>query len=154
LLSPQIFIALFRVSAEPMLVATTLLLLGLLVPFAFSEAPPRATRANVAVGIALGLCLATKVTALPLLLGLLLLPGNRARGIALLAMVAAALVATSPIIPEYGRMLDWLTRVAIHRGIYGQGEVGIPPVRSLWRNARDLLSGARELKASLIAYAG
>jgi hypothetical protein len=154
LLSPQVFVALFRVSAEPMLVAATLLLLGLLVPFAFAEAPPRATRASAAVGIALGLCLATKVTALPLALCLLLLPGGRAGSTALLAMVATALAVTSPIISEYGRVLHWLTRVAIHRGIYGQGEVGVPSARSLWRNARDLLSGASELKASLILYGG
>jgi hypothetical protein len=53
-----------------------------------------------------------------------------------MASLVGFLVATLPIIPYYGRFIDWLMMLIFNQGIYGTGAPGITSVESLSNNLR------------------
>jgi hypothetical protein len=82
----------------------------------------RRSRFAIAFGIVAGFTMATKVTAVPVLaLPLFLLATPAAIGIYALTALLAAVVFTIPAIPVYPMIGEWLGRVALGSGTYGQG---------------------------------
>ena len=101
-----------RVSPEPLLVASTLLLASLLVPFVFGQPDHARPYEAEAIGGVLGLGLAIKVTTLPLFACIALLPSWGARLRALAASIVALIFFTLPIAKHYGRTFWWFQSVA------------------------------------------
>lgn len=113
-----------RVSPEPLLFCLTQILVILLLFYIYSEIE-RSPRFAVAIGVIFGLGVATKVTFFPLGLVILLLPGLRQKGLAVMAAIITFILATLPIITQYNRVFEWLTSIATHTGGYGQGNLGL-----------------------------
>jgi len=151
------FLALHRVTPEPLLLAASLVLAALIAPFAFA---PRGEnrRDALAIGATIGFCLALKATAAPLLILILVLRAPRLRLTALAAAVVAAIVFTLPVAPHYGEMLLWYVGLFTHQGGYGSGAAGLPPLSQLWSDAIGMMAAMPEtflcLALCLVILAG
>ncbi len=136
----QIKLSLFRVDPEPLLVFSVIVLSGLLVQYQKRIPETRYWfKMPILVGIIMGFGLATKVTFLPLLLFIVLFPTAKERLLAVCGCVTSFLLFTLPIISQFPRMLNWFKSLALHKGIYGEGDVGVPAIIDLWGNLLNLI---------------
>jgi len=146
LISFSVMIGLNRVTPEPLLLATSLVLAGYLAPLAFQ--PDRFTETEtyaLGLGALLGFVLVTKVTALPLLAKIFFLQKRNHRRTAAKAGVVTVLILTLPIAVHYPQMAKWFVRLFIHAGAYGGGPIGAPSVSNLWPAFLSLLSETPEI---------
>jgi hypothetical protein len=152
----QIEVALTRVSTEPLLVLSALVLILILIPEVFARhahpSEPDMARKAILTGGALGFGLATKVTFFPLLSVVFLLQGRRNRLLAVFSCLAAFLVLTLPILSAYPSMATWFGSILVHQGRYGSGAYGLPEIDTLVENLAVLCSGAPFLFISLGFY--
>jgi hypothetical protein len=65
-----------------------------------------------------------------------------------IASILGFVVATLPIIAQYGRLIDWVFRILFHQGSYGTGETGFTSPEQFWSNFTSLWS---ELKILFVA---
>jgi hypothetical protein len=140
-----------RAEAENFLLFASTLLVSLVVPAAFSQANGDSARRSMAVGGAIGLCLAAKISTFPLVLAVLYLPSARARCKALIAALASAFVLTLPIIHQYRHLFRFYLGIAGHAGMYGEGRQGLPTLAELALNLASLFQAAPELFLGLAA---
>ncbi len=143
----QTFLALPRVSPEPLLIAVGLLLM---VPTATmvltgEGREKNGSRLAFAAGAIFGFGLITKITFAPLAALILLFPGkfNKLRFIG--AAITASVVCLLPVAGRIPAMASWLTSLLVHTGQYGAGPIGIPGLNvlvvnflSLWRDELPL----------------
>ena len=152
----QVSLALTRVSTEPFLVLSALVLILILIPDVFfRHAPPSepdTARKAILTGGALGFGLATKVTFFPLLSVVFLLQGRRNKLLAVFSCLAAFMVLTLPILSAYPSMAIWFGSILVHQGRYGSGAYGLPEIDTLVENLAVLVSGAPFLFISLGFY--
>jgi hypothetical protein len=140
-----------RVTPEPMIIALAAALIGVLAPHILD---PKQPERPIAAGILIGAGLALKITTVPWVLLLLLFDGRRTRRIALVTAALAALAITLPIAGRYGFTLAWFESLAVHRGIYGEGEVGLPRAAQFGTSLLDLLWKNPEYSVAFIASLG
>jgi hypothetical protein len=147
------FLAIHRVTAEPVLLAGCLVVAGILAPVALAaETFPETRKFNVALGAAIGFCIAVKATAAPLLLMILLLRNGESRKIALAASIVSAVALTLPVAPHYLEMTLWYVGLFTHHDGYGTGAVGAPAVSELAAAAQTLIAAMPETFVCLILY--
>lgn len=139
LLSLPVLISLPRVAPEPLLISLTIFLAGLLAP-AISQPsfPWQRLRYPLLIGATLGACIATKVTAAPLILTVALLRGVRMQVAALMAAALISIVLTLPVAASYGPLLRWVLALATHSGNYGEGSVGLPSLSEFFGHLKLL----------------
>ncbi|NMF83757.1 hypothetical protein [Nodosilinea sp. P-1105] len=113
-----------RVRPESLLIGLTQAIIILLLLYLYTE-KYKDRWYSIAMGALLGLALATKVTALPLLLLIVIVPGKLNKAWAVLTTLFTFFLATVPMINQYGRFLSWIGAIATRVGPYGSGEVGI-----------------------------
>ncbi len=140
-LSTMVMFVLTGVWVEPPLFLLTLLFGAVTLLFLEGKLKERPRLAAVLFGMLTGLALATKITAVPLVVVPLLLLPWRSK-IAYGAWSAAAFfLATLPILPKYRYFLAWVGRLGTHTGAYGEGERGfIDPEKylpGLWFLAKN-----------------
>ena len=152
LVSFPVMVALNRVSPEPLQLAATLVLAGLLTPLAFGRSENIQWTA-AAVGIVIGFCISAKITAVPLVAVLLLLPGWALRKRAAYFVAGGFVFFTLPAAHHYQHMLSWFTGMATHSGAYSGGPAGLPSAATLLSNAFYLFGQAPELFVAIAAYA-
>lgn len=119
-----------KVSPEPALVFTAaVFIIALLACYCSANRQNRFYPWIFALIVGFGL--ATKMTFLPLMIiPFILLEGRKRKWIYLLAVIPVFVFFTIPAIPMYPHMVKWFLNMAIHTGIYGQGEIGfIDPLR-------------------------
>ena len=157
LLSVGLVKMLYKVEPEPMLVIAVLLLAISISRIVFggnTAAAENCRRSDPLVaGCALGLGIASKVTFVPLLPVIILFKGWRHRIYALTATAASAVLFTAPILTQYPRVAEWLLDILIHKGRYGQGEVGLPSGDALESGVYSLMRGEPALFLLLGLYA-
>jgi hypothetical protein len=137
----QTFLALFRVSPEPLLIATGLALMVPLAPMVLRDGKgANGNTLAVAAGAIFGFGLITKVTFAPWAAVILLFPQKSQKRRFTLAVLAAILVLLLPVTGRLSAMASWFTSLLTHSGYYGTGQTGIPEPRvlaanlvSLWR---------------------
>ncbi|MGH6975997.1 MAG: hypothetical protein ACREED_03120, partial [Stellaceae bacterium] len=104
-----------HVTQETLLISLATLLMALAVPVVFSARSFHATRRYAwAIGAVAGVCVATKLHALPLIGTVWLLRGRHLRKTALGAAAVAFVVATLPGLPLYPRMAYYFVQLLIH----------------------------------------
>ncbi|HEY7335872.1 MAG TPA: hypothetical protein VH639_13380 [Bryobacteraceae bacterium] len=134
----QTFIALTRVSPEPLLIAAALALMIPMAPMVLSREGVEANggRLAAAAGVLFGFGLITKVTFAPLAAVVLLFPHRKRR----FAWAAAStvLLLLLPIAPRLPAMASWLGSLVVHSGQYGQGRIGIPEANAVAANIISL----------------
>jgi hypothetical protein len=133
----RVTIGLQHADPESLLIGLTILLAAIQAPLIFSRVPQPQARPSIMIGLMLGACLATKVTAAPLLLTILFLSGHWYRLVALLTTIISAIVFTLPISDRYYAMSQWFLSLLTHSGSYGLGPSGLPDLATLWENAQD-----------------
>lgn len=151
--SDAVFIVFRRVAAEPVLLAATLMLAGLLVRAAFARLDARpAPGLAICIGILIALCIITKVTSLPVMLAFFIFPAGRARKLAFMACAAAAAFFLLPILHRLLPMVSNYWHILTHRGDYGSGPAGAPSLVELWQNIIRLWWSVPELFLSLACF--
>ena len=129
-----------RVSPDVLVFCISQILALVLIRYLYTEGAGGSRKFALQLGSVVGLGMATKVTFIPMFLFFLLPRGWRNKAWAIGAMLLTFLLATLPIVTEYGRMLRWLTGMATHTGAYGGGEVGLVDSSSVARNAYLLVN--------------
>lgn len=119
-----------RVRPETLLLSLTQVLVILLLFYLYTERA-RLPKFALAIGIVLGLGVSTKVTFIPMILVIMLLPGWFQKGLAFLTTIVTFLITTSPIFSQYSRVFNWLTSIATHTGHYGSGNPGLVDISNL-----------------------
>lgn len=114
-----------KVSPEPLLIFTSLLLSGIIVVYYFDE--NRNSRYYyLFFALISGFGLATKATFLPVvIIPFFLLSGVFRKTGYLLFVILFFVIFTLPAWPEYSNMYTWYYNLATHTGIYGSGESGM-----------------------------
>lgn len=131
------------VAPEALLLFTTYCLLGLLTPYIFLDRQKSQNSQKVPtplVGIILGFGLALKVTFMPML-GLIFLVPNFKKIIKILLYgFITFLVLITPIYTNFDRMFGWLWSVASHSGIHGSGSRLVMDWSQLLTNIKLVIS--------------
>ena len=139
-----LFPRIFHAAPEAILFLAATALMAVLAPVVFGNENCSDRRA-VSVGLFIGLGCASKVTFLPLFLLVLVLRRPRPVFIALSSGVLFFFVFLLPIIGRLKGVFGWLTVVATHQGLYGEGAAGfidwamIPKRTGLIATAEPLL---------------
>lgn len=79
---------------------------------------------GILTGFLLALGLTAKVTFLPLLLLIFVLPTTKEKVAAAASFISFAVLMLLPMVPAAPRLIDWLTRLISHTGEYGGGPSG------------------------------
>ena len=121
----QTFLALPRVSPEPLLIAIGLGLMAVLAPVVLAEEGDAVSDPRLATtaGAVFGLGLMTKVTFAPWAAVVLLFSQKSHRRRFLMAACATVLILLLPIATRIPHMASWFTLLATHSGSYGEGPV-------------------------------
>ena len=135
--------ALNKVSPEPLLFGMSQMLVILLLIYLRKQNAEKSQWFAIALGIILGLGLATKVTFIPLIILLIVIPQIRLKFLALFTLVLTFIIATLPIASKYQITLKWLTSIATHTGKYGQGDPGFIETTAIWSNINWLISSEK-----------
>ena len=125
--------------------AGSALLLAMLVTFRSGQQVRR--RRIVALGFGMGVLTATQLYFMTWILGLIVTIGGfhllhrhswvqavQSALYAGLAGISGFVLVTLPIINHYGSLFDWIKRLILHQGMYGQGEPGIISPQLVWIN--------------------
>lgn len=137
-LSNAVIQAMATVASEPMLFVVGLFL-GLTVYAYAMGGEKRSWLFAVLLGLGCGLDVATKFTALPvILLPVVLLPW-RQKLVSLPLILLGFVIATIPIMGRYKGMIEWVWNLATHKQEYGTGEAGVLGFQEFVDNATSLL---------------
>lgn len=129
-----------HVTQETLLISLATLLMALVVPVVFSARSFDATKRYAwAIGAVAGVCVATKLHALPLIGSVWFLRDRHLRQAALGAATVAFVIATLPGLPLYPRMAYYFLQLLIHTGHHGSGGFGIFPARTDLDNLTTLV---------------
>ncbi len=128
-----------RVNPEPVLFAINQCLVVLLLFYLHKENLEKRQWFALCLGGIVGVGLTTKVTYLPILLVIALLPTLRQQVVMVLATIATCLLCTLPIAHRYGEVLDWLLSIFLHTGNYGYGDTGIVKLNAMLPNLGTML---------------
>jgi hypothetical protein len=150
LVSLPVLVSLPRVTPEPLLISLTIFLAGLLAPAISQPAFPwQRVHYPLLIGGTLGACIATKLTAAPLIVTVALLRGVKMQAIALAAAAVSLIVLTLPVARLYGSLVSWAVGLVIHSGTYGSGPTGLPSLPALFENLRLLFESFPEAFVSV-----
>ena len=129
----QTFLALPRVSPEPLLIAVSLALMAVLAPVVLAQEGQAVNEPRLAAtaGAVFGLGLMTKVTFAPWAAVVLLFSQRSHRKRFLVAAAATVLILLLPVATRIPHMMSWFTSLATHSGSYGEGPVGLPATHVL-----------------------
>jgi hypothetical protein len=140
------------VAPESLLIFTSFCLIGLLVPFIFNTSSVQTLSSDSStkwLGIFCGVGLAVKVTFIPMLGLLLLLPSlKKILKVSAIAVVTL-LIFLIPVYTNLGRMFGWLWNVASHSGIHGSGQSILIDWAQLLQNIKSVLSWFAPLYATV-----
>lgn len=143
-----------RYNPDRMLVIYNLILAGFTVKYLLTENYPARTYAIIA-GILMGIGFATKFNFLPvLIIPLMLIPGFRNRLIYCCAIVVSFFIGVLPILNKFSDFRRFITGVASHDGLYGQGTQQMINWKAFAHNFGELLSNNPAYSAILIMAAG
>jgi len=150
LTAPAWMLGVTSVGPEALLVPLAIALAALVAPIALSqERPTHNAGLALSAGVVLGACAATKTTAFPLALTVLLLHGRKYQLLACGVAIAAAVVITLPIRHKYGFLIGYNLDILTHTGRWGSGEAGLPTFTQYWASLRALYDIAPEMFISV-----
>ena len=113
-------------SSEAIVIFAATMAMASLADVLFSETKSKrvGTQQSVAIAFFIALGVTTKVTFLPLVLLLAVLPTTRAKLTGLLATVSFAALFLLPIFSQLPRVFNWFVAIGSHTGSYGGGNAG------------------------------
>lgn len=129
-----------RVSPEPLLLVVVLCLSLILIPAFTAQGRITSSKTSLLLGIILGIGIATKVTALSLLLLVLLPRRIKDKALALASSIVSFFIFSMPSWARLPRLAQWLISIFLRDGRYGHGDIGLPNLEALQTSTGDLLS--------------
>lgn len=117
-------VQLYLVKPEVVILILGQCLVAMLLIYVFRPGVERNLSFAIALGALLGISLATKLTTIPWLLVLLLIPTWKCRGILLVSTVTAFIAGTLPIASRYIQIRNFLIMIISHPGNYEAGHWG------------------------------
>lgn len=140
-----------KVSPEPMLIFTVMLLALVLMKYYRDFDKPSGAYPWI-FSLISGFGLATKATFLPLaVLPLFLLKGIKNKLKYALGCIPAFVLFTAPAIPEYPHMAKWFLGLSSHTGTYGQGGEGIIDFSTYFTNLPAIATNNMAMSVSILA---
>ena len=128
-----------RVSPEPLLLFTGLVLILLMIKSLQSPAP--STKDILLYSLVIGFGIATKVTFLPLLaIPVIIFPGFKKKLAAVVLSIGGFILFTLPIAGMYNQFFGWLFKLLSHKKGYGTGEKGLITLQVYIKNIKNLLA--------------
>jgi hypothetical protein len=115
------------VAPEAILIFSAALIMAVLSDILFpvqGHGDQAAVGRGILIGFFLALGLTAKVTFLPLLLLILVIPTSKEKIVAAVSFVSFAVLILLPAAPAMPRLIDWLARLTSHTGEYGDGPNG------------------------------
>jgi hypothetical protein len=126
-------------SPEAMLLALAMIIMGLLAHGMFrSQSEEPGLGSSLTVGALSGVAVAAKITFVPMLAILFVIPRGRRLLACLLAAFLALIVSVSPAYEYGGAMIRWFVALVTREGRYGVGEPGIADAATITRQLRDI----------------
>lgn len=116
---------LFHVAPEALVLMSASLAMAVLAPVLFARDTTFSAWRAILLGVVLAIGVTTKVTFLPLIALVLLLPSLREILIAAGALLVVAALLLLPIFSRLGQVYAWLMGILMHEGRYGFGEEGL-----------------------------
>jgi hypothetical protein len=112
------------VSPEALTIFDAAIVMGLLSPYLFSDPEYRGRTADpVLIGLFLALGLISKITFLPVLGLMLLIPGFRSRLLCLASLLLFSVAFFGPALSKFSYWWDFVRRIVRHSQYYGEGPV-------------------------------
>ncbi len=143
-------IAFTKVSPEPVLIFTVMLLVSIVIKY-YTDYEKDKKLYPWIFGLLTGFGLATKATFLPLaVLPFILLKGKKFKRNYLAAIIPSFILFTAPAIPEYPHMAKWFLGLSTHTGTYGQGASGIIDFGTYFSSLHAIATNNPALLLSLI----
>lgn len=130
---------LFHVAPESLVLLSASLSMAILARVLFAKDASFSAWRAVLLGLVLAIGVTTKVTFLPLIALVLLLPSFREILVASAALLVSATLLLSPIASKLGQVYGWLLGILLHEGRYGFGEAGIVDLARVPGRAVQLL---------------
>ena len=119
---PNVLLVSFYPRPESLLIFVCFLLMTQLIGILFDlQSEPNTSRSRFYICVLCGLGLAIKLTFLPLL-GLIFIFDKRVWIKSVCITALSFFVFTSPLIPAYKRLIDWLVSLVVFSGIHGSGK--------------------------------
>jgi hypothetical protein len=140
-----------RFKAEPFLLFSCVVLVALIVILIFDSRAATRSWLGPAMGLVCGFGIATKFTVAPLLIvPLIVLRGWRQRSLFVVGMLTGTLLFTIPIWDRAAQIYKWVSIVAFHVGLYGDGEAGLIKPDLYARNMIDLVTAHPSVVGTLL----
>jgi len=99
-------------------------------------------RRVIKLGVLLGAGIVTKIIFAPVLFIVLLIKGLKNKLYFLVTVVVSIFILTLPIITEYPRIVEWITKQFTNHGRYGNSGAGLPDFSTYSDNLRGLMGHA------------
>lgn len=118
-------LAFTKVSPEPVILTTVMLLILVILKYYTSESQ-RNKWFPLAFALVCGFGLANRITFIPMLIiPFLIIRGNWNKILYLFALIPSFVLFTLPLVPVYRHMYYWFKGIGTHTGSYGQGNSGV-----------------------------
>jgi hypothetical protein len=143
-----------RYNPDRMLIIFNLLFAGMMVRFLSDNDYP-VRKFALATGVLMGIGFATKFNYLPVaVIPLMLIPGYRNKAVYSLTFIVSFFVGILPILNKFKEFRRFISGVASHDGLYGQGSEQMFNWKGFGHNFVDLLSYNISYTIILVAAAG
>ena len=118
-------LAFTKVSPEPMILATVMMIVVLTLKYYTSQSQ-KSKWFPFAFAVLCGFGLANRITFLPMLIiPFLIVRGNWNKLLFLFVVIPSFVLFTLPLLPVYKSMYYWFRDIGTHTGAYGQGDTGL-----------------------------
>lgn len=141
----------FHAAPEALQLFAATMSIGILTPQIFLRDVPFGRRRAAVLGFFLALGITAKITFVPLLALLLLLPSVREMMIGAASAAVSAAIILAPIWSKLGRTYQWLYGITVSSGRYGQGEPGFIDLAKVPGHALTLFTSQPILVAAMLA---
>ncbi|MBK8982275.1 MAG: hypothetical protein IPM38_08115 [Ignavibacteria bacterium] len=141
-ISSTLIFEITQATAEIFLISLMMIFIALIfsVKYSISKYGSLTFRYSFMFGILSGLCMATKITFFPLLLiPLIIIPGFKRKSAFIILTVLTFFLITYPVMGSYDYFLNWIGKLIMYDGLYGDGKKVIFNLHNFSSNFIELI---------------
>jgi len=141
-ISSTLIFEITQATAEIFLISLMMLYIALIfsAKFSIERSGYLKFRYSILFGILSGLCMATKITFFPLLvIPLIILPGFKRKTAFIIITALTFFAVTFPVMGSYDYFLNWIGKLIMYDGLYGDGNKVIFNIHSFFSNFIEMI---------------